>query len=99
MARVYHSQREEVIPQTHTLFDLLLRLTGTLRTLLLCKKLFDLGFGPWPQLLQFLGSCFNSCRCSQQLILSDNSRIDPQGPPTQCLESAKHTKNKINEWS
>lgn len=52
--------------------------------LLLCKNPSNLGFGPGPQLLQFLGSCFNSCRSSQQLILCDDSWILRVHPLCAC---------------
>lgn len=53
----------------------MVRLTGSVWMLLLCKKPSNLGFGPGPQLLQLLGSCFNSCRCSQQFIFRNDGGI------------------------
>lgn len=63
------------VTKMYTVCDPVVRLTGSVWMLLLCKKPSDLGFGPGPQLLQFLGSCFNSCRCSKQLILCDDGGI------------------------
>lgn len=49
----------------------------------------NLGLGPWPQLLQFLGSRFNGGRRSQQLVLRNDRGVLGVDPLRAC--STRHT--------
>lgn len=44
----------------------------------------NLGLGPWPQLLQFLGSRFNGGRRSQQLVLRNDRGVLGVDPLRAC---------------